>query len=68
MDDVSVLGCDSALLCIRFPDVLKRFTSSGLISRVLAYKSFSSSKLRRKVNRLIRTTNYNVIRNVSFDT
>ena len=40
MDDVSVLGCDSALLCIRFPDVLKRFTSSGLISSVLAYKSF----------------------------
>lgn len=65
MDDVSVLGCDSAFLCIWFPDVMRR--CSDLISRVLAYTSSSSSKLRRKVNRLIRTITYDVISNVSFD-
>lgn len=53
MDDMPVLGCDSALLCIWFPDVLRR--CRGLISRALAYTSSSSSKLGRKVNRLIRT-------------
>ena len=41
----------TALLCFWFPDVLRR--CSALISRVLAYTSSSSSKLRRKVNRLI---------------